>query len=351
MGCAAKPGISTAVNWSKLDGWQQDDHSQLLSPLLLQCPKLKNKQAAWKTICQRAESLASDDSGQIKAFFQRHFQPHKIVGNNSSKTGMITGYYEPLLNGSYVKTSRFNYPLYKKPDSLIKVSASTNLLKVKDNRARGRIHLGQTVAFYSRAQIDGPKQPLAGNELLWVDSSDDAFFLHIQGSGLVQMTDGSVVGVGYAEQNGHPYRAIGRDLIEMQQISKENISLQSIKAWLTANPDQATALKNNNPSYIFFNLRENVEQGPRGSLNVPLTPERSVAVDRKIIPLGSPLWLSTKLPNSSALYQRLVFAQDTGGAITGPIRADVFFGRGERAEKLAGEMKQQGSIFILLPKI
>jgi len=351
IGCASKPGISSAVNWSKLNGWQQDQHSQLLPPLLLQCPKLQNKQAAWKTICQQAQSLASDDSIQIKEFFQKHFQPHKIVGNNSSKTGMITGYYEPLLQGSYVKTARFSYPLYKKPDNLIKLSASNNLLKVKDSRARGRIHLGQTLAYYSRAQIDGPNRPLAGNELLWVDSSDDAFFLHIQGSGLVQMTDGSIVGVGYAEQNGHPYRAIGRDLIEMQQISKKNISLQSIKAWLTANPKKATQLKNKNPSYIFFNLRTDIEQGPRGSLNVPLTPERSVAVDRNIIPLGSPLWLSTQLPNSSVPYQRLVFAQDTGGAINGPIRADVFFGRGERAETLAGTMKQQGSVYILLPKL
>ena len=350
IGCAAKPGISTAVNWSKLHGWQQDDHRQLLPPLLLQCPKLKDKQKSWKTICLQAQSLTPDDSTQIKLFFQKYFQPHKIVGYNRSKTGMITGYYEPLLQGSYVETPRFNYPLYKKPDNLIKLAASANLLKVKASRARGRVHLGQTLAYYSRAQIDGPNRPLAGSELLWVDSSDDAFFLHIQGSGLVQMTDGSVVGVGYAEQNGHPYRAIGRDLIEMQQISKEDISLQSIKAWLVANPDRATQLKNKNPSYIFFHLRLDIEQGPRGSLNVPLTPERSVAVDRKIIPLGSPLWLSTHLPDSSVPYQRLVFAQDTGGAIKGPIRADVFFGRGERAEILAGTMKQQGSIFILLPK-
>jgi len=348
-GCASTPGISSAVSWDKLNGWDSEKHSELIAPLLAQCPKLERKQARWKPLCEQAAHLTQSSDTQVKRFFQSQFTPHKINGLNNSKTGLITGYYEPLLQGSYTRSNRFNYPLYKKPADLVKVKPSQNLLKVKDNRARGRQYLGKTIPYYSRAQIDGPAAPLKGNELLWVDNSDDAFFLHIQGSGLVQLEDNSVVGVGYAGQNGHPYRAIGRDLIEMEAISKADISLQTIKAWLTQNPADAQALKNKNPSYIFFTLREEVEQGPRGSLNVPLTSERSVAVDRKIIQLGSPLWLDTELPDSEQPYQRLVYAQDTGGAINGPVRADVFFGRGERAKALAGTMKQQGKIFILLP--
>ncbi len=349
-GCAGKPGISNAVSWQALEGWQQDDHTALVAPLLAQCPKLLKKQPQWSKICQQAQELNPTNSIAVKLFFQKHFQPHAINGLKGSKHGLITGYYEPLLQGSLVKTARFNYPLYKKPANLLKVSAKNNLLKVKDNRARGRLVNGRLQAYYSRAEIDGARQPLAGNELLWVDSSDDAFFLHIQGSGLVQLPNGVLVGIGYAGQNGHPYRAIGRDLVAMQEISKADISLQSIKSWLTEHPRKAQALKNKNPSYIFFTLRTKVEQGPRGSLNVPLTPERSVAVDRRIIPLGSPIWLSTSLPNDGADYRRLMFAQDTGGAINGPIRADVFFGRGARAKALAGTMKQTGKIYILLPK-
>ena len=349
VGCASKPGISNAVSWKKLKGWQSEDHSALLPPLLAQCPKLEKKQPTWQTLCAKARLLENASDRQIKAYFQEQFTPHKINGLKGASRGLITGYYEPLLKGSYTQSARFNYPLYKKPASLLKVKPSKNLLKVKDNRARGREHQGEIIPFYSRAQIDGPKAPLKGNELLWVDSSDDAFFLHIQGSGLVELEDGSVIGVGYAGQNGHPYRAIGRDLVAMQAIAKADISLQSIKTWLTEHHSQAQWLKNKNPSYIFFTLREKIEHGPRGSLNVPLTPERSVAVDRSIIPLGSPLWLDTKLPQSDDPYRRLVFAQDTGGAINGPVRADMFFGRGARAEALAGTMKQQGRIFILLP--
>lgn len=350
IGCASKPGISSAVSWDKLKGWEGESHRQLLPPLLVQCPKLEKKQPNWKALCDKARLLTNADNQQIKAYFQQQFTPYKINGLAGASSGLITGYYEPLLKGSYTQSDRYNYPLYKKPASLLKVQPTDNLLKVKDNRARGRKQQGKIVPFYSRAQIDAPDAPLKGNELLWVDSSDDAFFLHIQGSGLVELEDGSVVGVGYAGQNGHPYRAIGRDLVAMQAIAKADISLQSIKTWLKEHRSQAQWLKNKNPSYIFFTLREKIEHGPRGSLNVPLTPERSVAVDRRIIPLGSPLWLDTKLPQSDTPYRRIVFAQDTGGAINGPIRADIFFGRGARAKALAGTMKQQGSIFILLPK-
>ncbi|MFT5708729.1 MAG: membrane-bound lytic murein transglycosylase A [Oceanospirillaceae bacterium] len=345
--CASKPGISSAVSWDALKGWQNDDHSEAIIPLLAQCPKLVKKYPKWQVICSTAQTIEPNNNAKAKLFIQQNFQPHRVVGNKNSTTGLITGYFEPLLKGSYTKTARFNYPLYKKPKNLLRVSSTNNLLEVKNNKARGRSLKGNIIPFYSRAQIDGPKKPLKGQELLWVDNSDDAFFLHIQGSGLVELPNGEIVGVAYADQNGHPYRAIGRDLVGMQAIAKEDISLQSIKTWLTDNPVKGIDLKNKNPSYIFFNLRKDVEKGPRGSLNVPLTAERSVAVDRRIIPLGSPIWLSTTLPGTDESYRRLVFAQDTGGAINGPIRADIFFGRGARAKELAGTMKQTGSIYVL----
>ncbi|MGB1239310.1 MAG: murein transglycosylase A [Pseudomonadales bacterium] len=348
-GCSNKVGISDPVSWSTLKGWGADSHQQLVAPLQQQCVKLERK-SEWAAICQAAQGLQASDSAAVARFFRQHFQPHRVRGENRSDKGLITGYYEPLLQGSYVRTERFNYPLYKKPAALLKVKPEQNLLKVKDGRARGRMVNGRIAPFYSRAEIDGPLKPLAGSELLWVDNSDAAFFLHIQGSGIVQMRDGSVVGVGYADQNGHPYRAIGRDLIAMGEVEAKDMSLEAIQNWLDNNPSRAQALKNNNPSYIFFTLREDTENGPRGSLNVPLTAERSVAVDRSIIPLGSPIWLDTQLPGAQQPYRRLVFAQDTGGAINGPVRADLFFGRGERAKTLAGEMKQPGSLFVLLPK-
>ncbi|MEH6445641.1 MAG: MltA domain-containing protein [Oceanospirillaceae bacterium] len=345
--CASKPGISNAVSWDSLKGWQDDNHSEAIVPLLAQCPKLIKKEQKWQKVCSAAQTLEPNNNAKAKQFLQKYFQPHRVVGNKNSTTGLITGYFEPLLKGSYTKTARFNYPLYKKPKNLLRVSNANNLLKVKDNKARGRSLKGKVIPFYSRAQIDGPKNPLKGQELLWVDNSDDAFFLHIQGSGLVELPDGEIVGIAYADQNGHPYRAIGRDLVKMEAIAKKDVSLQSIKTWLTDNPIKGVKVKNKNPSYIFFNIRKDIEKGPRGSLNVPLTAERSVAVDRRIIPLGSPIWLSTTLADTNEAYRRLVFAQDTGGAINGPIRADIFFGRGARAKALAGTMKQTGTIFVL----
>ena len=204
--------------------------------------------------------------------------------------------------------------------------------------------------YYSRGEIDGGLSPLTGNELLWVDSAEALFFLHIQGSGRIQLPSGEIVGVGYADQNGHSYVAIGRRLIQMGELDVADVNLFSIKGWLRDHPDRAEALYNENPSYIFFVLRKTPQLGPIGAMNIPLVAERSVAVDPNIIPLGTPIWLDTRLPDDhQTQYRRLTFAQDTGGAIKGAVRADLFWGEGPHAEKLAGEMKQKGRIFVLLP--
>ena len=225
------------------------------------------------------------------------------------------------------------------------------------------------VPYFSREQIQHGNKPLKGKELLWVDDPVALFFLHIQGSGVVQLRDGSLVGVGYADQNGYPYKAIGAALVAENEIPRDKLSLQSIRDWLHDNPDKAETLMNSNPSYVFFQLRNDVKQGPIGSLGVPLTSERSIAVDRKYISLGLPVWLETSVPeipdeDQSGITQdtksdkpvkeepfsRLVFAQDTGGAISGSARADLFWGRGQLAEEYAGRMKQPGKLFVLLPR-
>ncbi len=343
-------GINKAICWDTLAGWQQDTLSEALPALRQQCPRLSKSQPEWKTICSAIDTLPLTTDDEMRDFFEEHFIPHNIIGTASKNQGLITGYYEPTLNGSMQPNPRYNYPLYQPPKDMLTVKLGSRFPELKDQRVRGRIEGNTVIPYYSRQEIDNSDSPLKGQEILWVDDADAAFFLHIQGSGRIQLADGSMIGVGYADQNGHPYVAIGKKLIEQGELTREEVSLDTIRQWLSSHPAEADILKNQNPSYVFFNVRKDLEFGPRGSLNVPLTPERSAAVDRKIIPLGTPLWITTTLPGSNETYQRLVFAQDTGGAINGPVRADMFFGRGERAEKLAGEMKQTGSIYALLPK-
>ena len=263
----------------------------------------------------------------------------------------ITGYYEPLLNGSREQSGQYRYPLYGVPEDLLVVDLGAVYPQLKGMRLRGKLVGNRIVPYHDRAQLDDDQQLLEGAELLWVDSPVDVFFLHVQGSGLVQLADGSVVAVGYAEQNGHPYQSIGRALIEMGELQPEEVTLFSIREWLHSNPERMYEVLAQNPSYVFFNLKDTPEDGPVGSLNVVLTPRRSIAVDRNVIPLGAPVWLQTTLPNEDrSPLNQLMLAQDTGGAIKGHVRADVFWGRGGEAEEMAGLMKQPGELFVLLPR-
>ena len=316
-------------------------------PVLLgQCPRMSRKNPDWKKICNAAENVDGNNEQAVRHFLQTWFQPHEVLGKKGTPDGLITGYYQPILHGSRKPSDRYRYPLYRRPDSLLKIKLDSLFPELKGKRVRGRIEGNTVVPFYDRSEIDGKESPLRGQELLWVDDPYGAFFLQIQGSGKVRLDDGTLVGVNYADQNGLPYVSIGKKLVEMGELPLEQVSLFSIRQWLHKHPDRAQSLLNENPSYVFFTLREKADENPRGSLNVPLTDKRSVAVDRKIIPLGSPLWLDTTLPQGQT-FQRLVVAQDTGGAITGPVRADVFFGTGDEAERLAGSMKQKGRIYIL----
>ena len=343
-----EPGIGKPVKWTSLPNWNNDNLQQAWQAIDQQCPRMNRRDETWVPLCERVAALENPTNSDIRQFLQANFQPHSIHAERGRTEGLITGYYEPLLKGSLTRTEKYAYPVYSPPEEMLTIELAGLYPSLKGMRLRGRLEGNKIVPYLSRSAIDGEEQPLAGNELLWIDDPYGSFFVQIQGSGRVQFEDGSIMGLDYADQNGHPYFAIGKKLVELNEIPLSEVSLFSIRQWLQDNPSRADEVLNTNASYVFFSLREDSQEAARGSLNVPLTEQRSLAVDKSVIPLGTLVWLDTTLPDGSE-FQRLMVAQDTGGAIAGHIRADVFFGAGDRAERLAGEMKQQGSLFALLP--
>ena len=336
-----------AVSWAEIPGWMEDSHDMAAAAFLRGCEKLAGE---WAAACAAAKKLPPD-KGAARRFFEEYFTPYQLLDENGGKTGLITGYYEPLLEGALSPSARFRYPVYGRPAKLLHVELGALYPELKGKRVRGRLAGGKVVPFYTRAEIDGAAAPLAGEELLWVEDKTALFFLHIQGSGLVRLQDGRLVGVGYADQNGRPYRSIGGILARRGDMELAEINLFSLREWLRDNPARADSLLEENQSYVFFALREDAGGGPFGSLGVALTPGRSLAADRKKVPLGAPVWLDTAMPDDeSAPLRRLMVAQDTGGAIRGAVRADFFWGRGARAEKMAGLMKTRGALYVLLPR-
>ena len=269
---------------------------------------------------------------------------------DGSETGMITGYYEPVLKGSKVKTSHYKVPLYTTPKDLITVDLSEIYPELKSKRLRGKLVGNKLVPYLSRAEIDSQGAPLAGNEIVWVEDPVEAFFLEIQGSGIIHFDNGEMMQIGYADQNGYPFKAIGSTLVQKKEITMAEASMEGIKNWAKKNITKLREFLNMNASYVFFRKLPNDLPGPIGALGVSIEAERSVAIDPKFIPLGAPIFLSTTQPNSSDPLERLMVAQDTGGAIRGGVRADFYWGSGEDAGRKAGAMKQQGKIWALLPK-
>lgn len=345
----APAAVLTPTTFAALPGWQQDDVRQAWPAFRQSCSVLASR-TEWKTPCAAAGAVDAADGAAVRRFFETYFVPNTVRNPDGTDTGLITGYYEAMLYGARKRSGAFQTPLYRVPDDLITVDLGSIYPDLKNRRLRGRLS-GKTLAPYpSRADID--RKPLSGKELLWVSDPVDAFFLEVQGSGRVQLDTGETVRVGYADQNGHPYKAIGRWFVEQGIMTPDQVSAQSIRAWLAANPARRQEVLNVNASYIFFAEQKVTDPnaGPRGALNVPLTPGRSIAIDRTILPLGAPVWLSTTLPKNGAPLQRLVMGQDVGGAIRGAVRADFFFGFGPEATENAGLMKQQGALWVLLPK-
>jgi len=348
----AKP--MQAARWSDLPGWAEDDLVAAWPAFLLSCRGLTSKPQwpLWRAACDEAKGLAANDSGALRRFFESRFEPFLLTNPDATTSGLVTGYYEPLLRGSRTRTATYSQPVLGVPPDLLTIELSDVLPDLKNMRLRGRLQGNKVIPYYSRADIVGREKDYPDRVLLWVDDAVELFFLQIQGSGRVKLPDGKLVRIGYADQNGHPYQSVGRVLIDRGELKPDQASMQSIQAWARANPAKLDELLNTNPSYVFFREvqpKTNGNEGPQGALGVPLTGERSIAVDPRSVPLGAPVFLSTTQPNSSVPLRRLMLAQDTGGAIRGVVRADFFWGFGAEAGALAGRMKQQGQMWVLLP--
>ncbi len=342
------PAAPFAVaKWEMLPDWQTLDLHKSWAAFLEGCHALKHK-PDWQSVCADAQALSEPDNTALRNFFEEAFTPYQVFNADGSANGLITGYYEPRLFGSRIRTAKFKYPLYAAPDDLLTINLGEVYPQLKNLRLRGRIEGRQIIPYYSRAQIDEGKGAL--HALFWVDNPVDLFFLQIQGSGRIELADGSLIKVGYADQNGHPYASIGKKLIEMGELTADQASMQGIKHWAEQNPGKLVALLEQNPSYVFFReLPENLS-APLGALGVPLTDQYSIAIDPRTIPLGAPVFLATTYPNSASPLNRLMLAQDTGGAIRGAVRADFFWGFGDQAGAFAGRMKQIGQMWVFFPK-
>lgn len=374
--CAApapKPDRLTLepASFAELDGWQDDRQDEALAAFRRSCAALEKRPADaavsperiggtvgdWLPACRAALALSEGaDAATARAFFERWFTPF-AAANNGERSGLFTGYYEPEVRGSAMPSARYRVPLYARPSDLVTVDLGQFRDDLAGIRVAGRVADGALVPYEDRAAIERGALEGRAEPLVWLDDPVDAFFLEIQGSGRVRFEDGSLRRIGYAAGNGHVYFAVGRELVRRGELAQESVSLQAIRAWLRAHASEATALLDLNPAYVFFRWLpgEGSEPGPEGAAGVALTPGRSLAVDRRFLPLGAPLWLETTRPGfppgeSERPLDRLVIAQDTGGAIAGPVRGDLFWGAGEEAEWAAGQMRSEGRYYLLLPR-
>jgi membrane-bound lytic murein transglycosylase A len=344
------------VDWIVIPGWRDAALGPSLRAFLVGCTKLGTA-SAWKGVCERGRGVATDDEDAVRAFFELEFTPHRVVSSEQSDQGLVTGYYEPVVPGRLTKGGDFVHPVYGVPDDLIVVDLTSVVPELRPFRLRGRLDGRRLVPYYSRSELEAhaARREHAGGAtvapvLAWVADPVELFFLQIQGSGQLELETGERIRLGYADQNGHPYRSLGRYLIDRGELTLERASMQSIKAWAKANPDRLQEAMNANPSYVFFRRLPGEDAGPLGTLGVPLTAGYSIAVDPRYIPLGAPVFLATTYPLSVQALERLVMAQDTGGAIRGAVRADFYWGTGEAAGELAGRMRQSGRMWLLWPR-
>ena len=353
----------TPASFDQLPGWDSDPMSAALPAFLRSCQKLAELPpetpmgaggfagfvSDWMPLCNTAWTLTPRDDIDMRGFFERWFQPFLVSGKKGPE-GLFTGYYEPELYGSFQPNPPFDVPLYRVPNDMVTVPLGPFRSDLDGQSIVGRVDGNQFVPYYSYQEIDQGALANRGLELMWVDDPVDAFFLMIQGSGIVYLPDGTGVHVGYAGKNGRAYVPIGRVLADMGEIPLEQVTLGSIRAWLEANPDRAKAIMYQNPSYVFF--QQNEGEGPIGAQGTVLTGGRSIAIDPRFLPYGAPLFVDSIWPSGAdegLPMRRLFIAQDTGGAIRGAVRGDVFWGSGKTAEQYAGTMKSQGRYYILLP--
>ncbi len=358
--CVSKPQVVTppppdkvepliAVGWEKVEGWENDKPIAALETFKRSC-KAIGKREQWHNVCAEAIAIQDGSNAVARTFFEDKFQPWQVQNVNGSTTGLITGYYGPELDGSPVRTEKFRHPLYKQPEDLLIIDLDEIYPALGDYRLRGRIDGNRVVPYFERSEINSGDNPLAGNELFWVEDPVELFFLHIQGSGRIRLPGGERVMVGYDNQNGYPYKSIGKLLLQRNVMTRDQMSMQNIASWVRKHPKAGAELLAENPSYVFFRTLKSDIQSPLGALGVQLTPLRSLAVDPRTIPLGAPVFLATTYPGVDLPLQQLMVAQDVGGAIKGQVRADFFWGMGAEAGKIAGRMKQECRLWVLLPK-
>lgn len=350
------------VSFSDLRGWSEDDHGAALAALRRSCAEIIDRghgfsrptvyggaREDWLGVCRRATG-----SGPLAArqFFEAEFFP-VLVHDPERPQGLFTGYYEPEVKGSPRSNPRYGVPLYRRPPDLV---AFDEAARRATGLSYGRLVNGRPAPYYTRKEIESGALAGRGLELLWLSDWADAFFLQVQGSGRVRLDDGSVVRLGFAGKTGLPYTAIGGILAKRGDIPPAEVSMQSIRAWMAKHPDKARELMWENQSYVFFQELSVSDPalGPPGAQKVPLTPQRSIAVDRAYWAFGTPIWLDAEVPfgggGTLVPFRRLLVAQDTGTAIRGRARGDVFWGAGDQAALVAGHMKSPGTMVALLPK-
>jgi membrane-bound lytic murein transglycosylase A len=324
----------SAVAWQQIPGWQEDDLSAAWSAWLESCKAMVKRSStrSWSSVCDRAKTVSGSNPQAVRRYFEDAFQAYAIRSNSTGREiGLVTGYYEPIMNGSRARTSRYTVPLYGYP-------AAWKRNKPNPGPARAEL-------------MDS--NLLRGSELVWVEDPVAAAFMQIQGSGKIKLDDGTVLRFGFAGTNEQPFKSVAQWLLNKGEITRSQATMQGIKSWAKRNPRRVEEMLNANPRFVFFKeLPSNVspDLGPIGALGVPLTAERSIAVDLKAMPLGAPVFIATTRPLSKQALRRLVMAQDTGTAIVGGVRADYYWGTGDAAGELAGRMKQDGQMWLLLPK-
>ena len=361
------------VDWDSLDGWDKDDHEAAFAAYLASCRALNAKSrrsnaranqnvqltgmaAALRDVCERAQAVIPLDDDGAQKFFEENFRPLHIEKLGDS-AGFLTGYYEPIIDGSRVPTGDFTAPLYRRPPNLV-VSGRRRLgdaFPSKGVFVGRRVGRRKIVPYYTRAEIEDGALDGWHLEICYLHDPVDVLFAQIQGSARIRLEDGTILRINYNSHNGWPYTPVGKVLLDMKAMSKDQISMQSIRDWMEANPDQAKDVRRANKSYVFFRVTDlATEDEAVGAQGVPLMPGRSIAVDHSLHTYGMPFFITADLPiaaeRAATKFDRLVVAQDTGSAIVGPARADIYFGAGDEAARAAGRIKTPGDFYILLPR-
>jgi membrane-bound lytic murein transglycosylase A len=353
-----------AVDWPKLEGWAEDDHLAAFAAFMQSCRAIlrSSGDARGRPVfrglheaCTVAVTVTPKDAKEARDFFEQNFRPVRITPLGET-AGFLTGYYEPIVDGSRVPTDDFKVPLYGRPRDLVHMGRKRKAEGFPNTgRVVRRIARGKYVPYFDRAQIEDGALATRKLEIAYLKDANDLLFIQIQGSARIRLTDGTLLRVNYDAHNGHPYTPVGRILIERDIIKREDMSMDRIRKWMAENPDGGRELRRQNKSYVFFRntgLPENEEA--RGAQGVPLTATRSIAVDRALHVYGTPFFIGAELPidgeASTTKFRKLMIAQDTGSAIVGPARADIYFGSGEEAGRIAGRIKNPARFAMLMPR-